>query len=176
MANTKQENLDNQPELKTEESTDVDRTVVETEPVVPEKDVSDEEKLVQLKEFRKNGNVTLDTTYSSFKLIRNTFKNKVSWTGPNQAYLLCVLNMNMEQALAAMDTASTESQTVSLRNDSIEAMSVFINQISGDNYHSAQTNLGMFLQVQQAISQLQSIDKQIKELEAKIENNSPSPE
>lgn len=137
-------------------------TVKET---VDTKEPTPEEKYKQLNEFRKNGNVTLDITYSAFKYIRNTFKNKIKWIGPNQAYLLCVLNMNMEQALSTMDTKSTEAQKVALRNDSIEAISVFINDISGDNYHSAQNNLSMFLQIQNAISQLQSIDKQISDLE-----------
>lgn len=165
-------NSDN-PELVKEEAANMtdEEKQMSSEAEVLEAEVSDEDKLVQLKEFRKNGNVTLDVSYSSFKMIRNIFKNKVAWTGPNQAYLLCVLNMNMEQALSSMDSKSVDSQRVAIRNDSVEAMSVFINNISGDNYHAAQNNLSMFLQIQQAIAQLQTIDKQIESIVSKIDNN-----
>tara|TARA_R110002074_G_scaffold67007_2_gene158021 strand:- start:11653 stop:12204 length:552 start_codon:yes stop_codon:yes gene_type:complete len=178
--NNPKDTLEEQPVLNSDTSELVKEEVtnmtdeekqMSSEAEVSEAEVSDEDKLVQLKEFRKNGNVTLDVSYSSFKMIRNTFKNKVAWTGPNQAYLLCVLNMNMEQALSSMDSKSPDSQKVAIRNDSVEAMSVFINDISGDNYHSAQNNLSMFLQIQQAIAQLQTADKQIESLVSKIDNN-----
>ena len=91
-------NSDN-PELVKEEVANMtdEEKQMSSEAEASEVEVSDEDKLVQLKEFRKNGNVTLDVSYSSFKMMRNIFKNKVAWTGPNQAYLLCVLNMNMER-------------------------------------------------------------------------------
>jgi hypothetical protein len=47
-------------------------------------------------------------------------------------------------------------------------MSVFLNSIEGKSSHSAQLSLGMFLTIQQGISQLQSIDTQIKQLEDQL--------
>jgi hypothetical protein len=160
-------NSDNE-ELAKEEVSTITDDEKQVSSDAPEEEITDEEKLKQLLEFRKNGNVSLDITYSSFKTIRNLFKNKISWKGPNQAYLLCVLMMNLEQALAGMDVKSTEPQKVALRNDSIEAISVFMNQIEGNNSMSAQNNLSMFLTIQQAIGQLQSIDNQITSLEEKL--------
>ncbi len=134
------------------------------------KEVSPEEQLTQLEQFRKNGSVTLEMTYSQFKKMRNTFKNDISWKGPNQAYLLSILMLNLEQALSSMDPKDEKEQKVALRNDSIEAMSVFLNSIEGKNSHSATLSLGMFLNIQQAISQLQSIDSQIKSLKDSLDS------
>ena len=44
----------------------------------PEKEVSPEEQLEQLKQFRKNGSVTLEMTHSQFKKMRSVFKNDIS--------------------------------------------------------------------------------------------------
>jgi len=152
-------------ENTTEENQTVDENVNET---TPEKDVTPEEQLSQLTEFRRSGSVTLEMTYDQFKKMRNTFKNDIPWKGPNQAYLLSILMLNLEQSMSTMDPKEVNAQKVSVRNDSIEAMSVFINSIEGKNSHSAQTSLGMFLSIQQAIAQLQSIDAQIKTLEEDI--------
>ena len=136
----------------------------------PEKEVSPEEQLEQLKQFRKNGSVTLEMTHSQFKKMRNVFKNDISWKGPNQAYLLSILMLNLEQALSSMDPKEENEQRVALRNDSIEAMSVFVNSIEGKSSHSATLSLGMFLSIQQAISQLQSVDSQINSLENSLKS------
>lgn len=153
-------------ENTTEETQTVDETVNETD--VPEKEVTPEEQLTQLIEFRRNGSVMLEMTYGQFKKMRNTFKNDIPWKGPNQAYLLSVLMLTLEQALSTMDPKEENAQKVSVRNDSVEAMSVFINSIEGKSSHSAQLSLGMFLTIQQAISQVQSIDAEIKSLEEQL--------
>ena len=131
---------------------------------VEEKDLTPQEQLDQLKGFRTNGSIAIDITHKEFKYIRNVFRSKTPWEGPNEAYLLCVLNMNLEQALSVMDEKSIESQKVNLLNSSIEAMGLFVNKISGSNLSSAQNNLSMLMTLNQAISQLQTIDKQIKKL------------
>lgn len=150
-------------ENTTEETQTTEETVNET--TTPEKEVTPEEQLTQLTEFRRNGSVTLEMTYDQFKKMKNTFKNDIPWKGPNQAYLLSILMLNLEQSFSTMDPKEANAQKVSVRNDSVEAMSVFINAIEGKNSHSAQVSLGMFLNIQQAIAQLQSIDAQIKTLE-----------
>ena len=49
--------------------------------------------LDKLVDFRKKGSITVHAKYDTFKKIRNTFKNDVPWKGPNQAYLLSILNL-----------------------------------------------------------------------------------
>jgi hypothetical protein len=163
-------NSNQQTETVEEKENTAKETITET-PDVPEKELTDDERLTQLKEFRKNGSVTLDATYDVFKRIRNTFKNDTPWSGPNQAYLLSILMLTLEASLASLDSKSTESQKMSVRNDAIEAMSVFIGSMNGKNSHSAQSQLGMFLVLQNGIQQLQMIDSQISELENKLNNS-----
>ena len=140
----------------------------EVEPTSEEKEVSPEEQLKQLTDFRRNGSVTFEMTYDQFKKLRNTFKNDIPWKGPNQAYLLSILMLNLEQTLASLDSKDVAVQKIGIRNDSVEAMSVFLNSIEGKNSHSAQASLGMFLSIQQGIAQLQSVDAQIKQLEEQL--------
>ena len=134
-----------------------------------EKELSNEEKLDQLREFRKSGSVTLDMSFKAFKQLRNNFKNKTEWEGPNEAYLLCILCLDIEQAMSKMDQKIEEVQKVALTNSSIETMGLFINKLKGSNVQSAQNNLSMIMVLNQAIAQIQSIDKQIKELESTLE-------
>ena len=65
----------------------------------PEKEVSPEEQLEQLKQFRKNGSVTIEMTHSQFKKMRSVFKNDISWKGPNQAYLLSSIKLSLEETV-----------------------------------------------------------------------------
>lgn len=144
------------------------QTEEKVEEKVPEKEVTPEEQLTQLEEFRSKGSISIDMTYEQFRKMRNTFKNDIEWQGPNQAMLLSILMLNLEQALSSMDPKNSEPQKVAIRNESVESISFFVNSIKGKNSHSAQNSLGMFLSIQQAVAQLQSIDKQIKTLEDKI--------
>jgi hypothetical protein len=153
---------------KTEESVETPKA----EELVPEKEVTPEEQLKQLEEFRSKGNISMDMTYEQFKKMRNTFKNDIEWQGPNQAMLLSILMLNLEQGLASMDPKNSEPQKVSIRNESVESISFFVNLIKGKNSHSAQNSLGMFLSIQQAVAQLQSIDKQIEVLKGTLDTKS----
>ena len=136
-----------------------------------EKKLTPEETLEKLKDFRKNGSISLDISYSDFKKIRNTFKNDIPWEGPNQAYLLTILMLGLEAGLSTMDPKSSETQKVPLKNDSIESIAFFLNKVTGKNSHSAQNSLGMFFALQQAITQLKQIDKEIEDLSPKEKTN-----
>jgi len=132
-----------------------------------EKELTPEETLEKLKDFRKNGSISLEVNYSDFKKIRNTFKNDIPWEGPNQAYLLTILMLGLEAGLSMMDPKSDKSQKVPLKNDSIESIAFFLNKVTGKNSHSAQNSLGMFFALQQAITQLKQIDQEIASLSPK---------
>lgn len=165
MENTDVKIMEETKEVKTKA---VKKPMVKKEEKIEEKELTPQEQLDQLKNFRTNGSITLDITYKDFKYIRNVFRSKTPWEGPNEAYLLCVLNLNLEQALSKMNEKTTESQKVDVLNGSIEAMSIFINKIGGSNAASAQNNLSMLMTLNQAISQLQTIDKQIKKLNSEV--------
>lgn len=165
MENTDVKIMEETKEVKTKA---VKKPILKKEEKIEEKELTPQEQLDQLKNFRTNGSITLDITYKDFKYIRNTFRSKTPWEGPNEAYLLCVLNLNLEQALSKMDEKGTDVQKVDVLNGSIEAMSVFVNKISGSNLASAQNNLSMLMTLNQAISQLQTIDKQMKKLNDEV--------
>lgn len=160
ISSEEQPNVEKQEEVISSE----ENTQESNEEKKPE--LTPEEELAQLKDFRKNGSITVHTKYDTFKKVRNTFKNDVPWKGPNQAYLLSILNLNLEASLSALDAKSSETQAVQLRNDSVEAISVFLGSIEGKNSHSASTNLPMFLVLQNAIHQLQAVDARIHQLTA----------
>mgnify|MGYP001357250224 CR=1 FL=1 len=161
-----------------EDSKPVEEKVEATKPVEKtedqpkeEKKLTPEETLEKLRDFRKNGSISLDISYSDFKKIRNTFKNDIPWEGPNQAYLLTILMLGLEAALSTMDPKNKETQKVPLKNDSIESIAFFLNKINGKNSHSAQNSLGMFFALQQAIAQLKQVDKEIADLSPKEKTN-----
>ena len=79
--------------------------------------------------------------------------------------------LGLEAALSTMDPKSGETQKVPLKNDSIESIAFFLNKITGKNSHSAQNSLGMFFALQQAISQLKQVDKEISDLSPKEKTN-----
>ena len=150
---------------------------VDTDTVKPteEKEPTLEEKLEQLKDFRRNGSIAIEISFKDFKYMRNVFKTKTPWNGANEAYLLCVLNMNLEQILSSMDKDETKAQKVTILNSSVEAASIFMNKISGSNLASAQNNLSMLMVLNQAIAQLQMIDKELKTLNDEVLTKEASP-
>ena len=157
----------------TEEVTDevsVDTTEATSEDATNEveAEVSPEERLEQLKHFRKNGHVAIKITPADFKFIRNSFRDKVEWKGPNEAYLLNILNMGLNAASAQFAEKNKEEQDIQISNSSIEIMNRLQHRIGGKNSHSALTHMGLFGLVNNCASQLGAIDEEINKLKAEL--------
>ena len=68
------------------------QTEEKVEEKVPEKEVTPEEQLTQLEEFRSKGSISIDMTYEQFRKMRNTFKNDIyihCSGGDTLHYLIC---------------------------------------------------------------------------------------
>lgn len=137
---------------------------------MPEEEVSPEERLQQLKHFRTNGGISINVSYNDFKFIVNTFRDKVEWKGPNEAYLLMILNMGLNNAMAQFEEkkSKTEEQMIQISNSSIEFMNRFQHRISGKNSHAAGNYMGLFGVVSHCTSQLESVDKEIESLKDEL--------
>lgn len=159
------EEVTDEVSVDTTETTN-EETVNETEAL--EEEVSPEERLEQLKHFRKNGHVAIKITPADFKFIRNSFRDKVEWQGPNEAYLLNILNMGLNAASAQFAEKNKEEQDIQISNSSIEIMNRLQHRIGGKNSHSALTHMGLFGLVNNCASQLGAIDNEINKLKVEL--------
>lgn len=135
---------------------------------VPEEEVSPEDRLEQLKHFRKNGSISISITPSDFKFVRNSFRDKIEWKGPNEAYLLNILNMGLNAAMSQFEDKNPKEQNIQISNSSIEIMNRLQHRIIGKNSHTALTYMGLFGLVNNCAGQLGAIDDEVNKLKAEL--------
>lgn len=136
-----------------------------TEPATPS---TPEEQLNALIN-RRMGEFSVKISYADLKYIKNTIQQKVEWKGPNEAYLVIISLLTIDNALQAMDPKSLESIQIHLPSSTIESINFFLNRISGKGLDSAQKLFSISMVLRQPIEALKKIDAEIEALRAELE-------
>ena len=139
-------------------------------------EVSPEERLEQLKNFRQTGSVSVEMTPKDFKFVYNTFRNKVEWRGPNEAYMLNILLMGLTSAKQQIDTKKDEAQRIQLSNSTIEIMSQFQHRVGGKDSKSAMNHMGLFGMINNCMAQIKQVEEEIAKLEDELGLKTPQDE
>lgn len=138
-----------------------------TEPTTPP---TSEEQLNALIN-RRMGEFSVKISYADLKYIKNTIQQKVEWKGPNEAYLVIISLLTIDNALQAMDPKSLESIQIHLPSSTIESINFFLNRISGKGLDSAQKLFSISMMLRQPIEALKKIDAEIEILKAELEKD-----
>lgn len=155
-----------QPESNVEvEATQVPQEELLTEPQAP---ATPEEQLNALIN-RRMGEFNVKISYSDLKYIKNTIQQKVEWKGPNEAYLVIISLLTIDNALQAMDPKSVEAIQIHLPSSTIESINFFLNRITGKGLDSAQKLFSISMMLRQPIEALKKLDSEIETLKAEIE-------
>ena len=136
-----------------------------TEPATPS---TPEEQLNALIN-RRMGEFSVKISYADLKYIKNTIQQKVEWKGPNEAYLVIISLLTIDNALQAMDPKSLEAIQIHLPSSTIESINFFLNRISGKGLDSAQKLFSISMMLRQPIEALKKIDAEIEALRVELE-------
>ena len=145
------------PTSEVETSTEI----AEQAPATPEERLSD---LTQ----KRMGQFELMISYADLKYIKNTLNSKIEWKGPNEAYLIVMTLLTLDQALESMDPKKVGSIKVSLPSSTIESINLFLNRITGKGIESAQKIFSIFMQLRQTLEAIKKIDQEIDHLQNEI--------
>jgi hypothetical protein len=155
-----------QPEAITEvEATLAPQEEAPTEPQTPP---TPEEQLNALIN-RRMGEFSVKISYPDLKYIKNTIQQKVEWKGPNEAYLVIISLLTIDNALQAMDPKSVEAIQIHLPSSTIESINFFLNRITGKGLDSAQKIFSISMMLRQPIEALKKLDNEIETLRAEVE-------
>lgn len=152
-----------------EETIDV---VNETEPTNPAP-MTPEEQLTALAQ-RRTGVFPVKINYDSLKFLRNKLHQKVEWKGPNEAYLMIMSILTIDNALEGLDPKSSESTQVQLPASTIESVNYFLNRVTGTGLDSAQKLFSLSMMFRPAVEAMKKIDEEISTLEKELKNEKSS--
>jgi hypothetical protein len=126
---------------------------------------------------RRMGSFDVRINYADLKYIKNSLNSKIEWKGPNEAYLLVMSILTIDNALEQMDPKKAEAVTVKLPASTVETVQLFLNRITGKGIESAQKVFSIFMQLRQTIETIKKLDQEIekmKEESAKTEKKANS--
>jgi hypothetical protein len=147
------------------EATQAPQEELLTEPQAP---ATPEEQLNALIN-RRMGEFSVKISYPDLKYIKNTIQQKVEWKGPNEAYLVIISLLTIDNALQAMDPKSVEAIQIHLPSSTIESINFFLNRITGKGLDSAQKLFSISMMLRQPIEALKKLDNEIETLRAEVE-------
>jgi hypothetical protein len=135
------------------------------------KEQSEEVTLDSLIHHSTTGSLTLSVTKTGFKFLVNSFKNKIEWTGPNDAYMLNIIAMSLNSILYGdkyKNASHDEKIEVDIPITVCRMMLYFQNRFSGKGQSSALDYYRyVFSTLGQAANQIKELDDKINELKEK---------
>ncbi len=125
---------------------------------------------------KRMGAFEIKITPADLKYIRNSMQSKIEWKGPNEAYLVIMAILTLNNALEGMDTSKTGINApvaIKLPSSTIESVSFFLNRITGTGLDSAQRLFGISMILRPSVEAIRKLDEEIEHLQKQL---TPTPE
>jgi hypothetical protein len=132
-----------------------------TEPKTPKQQL---EELAQ----RRTGTFPVKINHENLKFLRNKLHQKTEWKGPNEAYLMIMAILTIDNVLESMDPKSPESVQVQIPAATIESVNYFLNRAAGTGLDSAQRTFSISMMFRPAMEAMKKIDEEISVLEKEV--------
>lgn len=133
----------------------------------PQQPSTPQEQLAALAQ-RRTGTFPVKINHDSLKFLRNKLHQKVEWKGPNEAYLMIMSLLTIDNALEGFDQKSSEPVQVQLPASTIESVNYFLNRVTGTGLDSAQKLFSISMMFRPAIEAMKKIDEEISALEKEL--------
>ena len=144
-----------------------EETVAQVESGAPEVEMTLQEKLDQLT-ARRTGTFPVRINHENLKFLRNKLHQKIEWKGPNEAYLMIMAILTIDNALEALDQKATESTQVQLPAATIESVNYFIGRAAGTGLDAAQRLFSVSMAFRPAVEAMKKVDEEIAVLENEV--------
>jgi hypothetical protein len=118
---------------------------------------------------KRSGAFDVTITHKDLKYIRNVIQSKVEWKGPNEAYLVLITSLTLQNAISALDPKDTSAHLVKLPASTIESVAYFLNRVSGTGEDAAQKLFASFMMFKQAVDSIKKLDDELQTLKNKID-------
>lgn len=160
-----EETINTQPEVVEEVAVQQENPTADTQPTTPQ------ELLNQLIS-RRNGEFEVKMSHADLKFIKNTINTKIEWKGPNEAYLVIMTVLTLDNALEAMDSKDTNPSKIKLPASTIESINFFLTKVTGKGLDGAQRIFSTAMQLRQVMEALRKLDDEIKFLKDEVDSTS----
>ena len=119
---------------------------------------------------RRMGEFSVKISHVDLKYVKNAINQKIEWKGPNEAYLVIMTILTIDNVLQEMDPKKTEQVQISLPSSTIESLNFFLTKVTGKGMESAQKLFSISMMFRPAMEAIRKIDEEIKVLEAELKN------
>jgi hypothetical protein len=113
---------------------------------------------------RRMGEFDVRINHADLKYVKNSINSKVEWKGPNEAYLVIMSILTIDNALEALDPKKMEPTIIKLPASTIESINFFLNKITGKGIEPAQKLFSISMMFRQSMEALKKMDQQIEQL------------
>lgn len=159
--------LDTMPEQET--LAPVSETVEQSTQEEPTTPATPQDQLTALVN-RRMGEFNVKISHADLKYVKNAIHQKIEWKGPNEAYLVIMTVLTLDNALQVMDPKQMEPIQIALPASTIESLNFFLTKITGKGIDSAQKLFSISMMFRPAMEAIRKIDEEIKVLEAEVKN------
>ena len=118
---------------------------------------------------RRSGEFDVKIGYMDLKYVKNALNTKIEWKGANEAYLVLISLLTIDNILSTLDPKSTESTLVKIPAATIESINYFLTRITGKGIESAQRLFSIAMMFRQPVETLKKIDEEIEVLKTELE-------
>lgn len=119
---------------------------------------------------RRMGEFDVRINYADLKYVKNSINTKVDWKGPNEAYLVIMSILTIDNALEALDPKKAEPTLIKLPASTIESINFFLTKITGKGIESAQKLFSISMMFRQSMEALKKMDQEIEQLKSSMKS------
>ena len=117
---------------------------------------------------RRMGDFDVRINYTDLKYVKNSINSKVEWKGPNEAYLVIMSILTIDNALEVMDAKKMEPTIIKMPASTIESINFFLSKTGGKGIEPAQKLFSISMMFRQSMETLKKLDQEIELLQAEI--------
>lgn len=121
---------------------------------------------------KRMGTFDLKITYADLKYLKNSIDQKVEWKGPNEAYLVIMSVLSLENNLQSLDPKEHSAVQLSMPASTIESINYFLSRISGKGITAAQRLFSVSMLFRQTMEAIRKLDEEIEYLKNEVKTKS----
>jgi hypothetical protein len=118
---------------------------------------------------RRMGSFPIKINYADLKFIKNTITQKVEWKGPNEAYLVIISLLSIDNALSELDPKESAPAQINMPSSTLESINFFLSRVTGKGLDSAQKLFSVSMMIRPVMESLKKIDEEIEHLKAELQ-------
>jgi hypothetical protein len=119
---------------------------------------------------RRMGEFDVKINHADLKYVKNSINSKVEWKGPNEAYLVIMSILTIDNALDVLDPKKMEPTLIKLPASTIESINFFLTKISGKGIESAQKLFSISMMFRQSMEVIKKMDQEIEQLKNEMKS------